>query len=115
MVGFRNDYRNYAGDVFRHGNATPLLPAEKPLTDARYQVKGKIYNLQDYLKRQNVSGMLVLKNGKVAYKYLGEGNTDSTLWTSRSVGKSVVSALVGVAIKEGKSTRTTLSPNTNRI
>ncbi len=69
MVGFRNDYRNYAGDVFRHGNATPLLPAEKPLTDARYQVKGKIYNLQDYLKRQNVSGMLVLKNGKVAYKY----------------------------------------------
>ena len=46
--------------------------------------------------------MLVLKNGHVAYKYLGEGNTDSTLWTSRSVGKSVVSALVGVAIKEGK-------------
>ncbi|WP_370971649.1 serine hydrolase domain-containing protein [Enterobacter wuhouensis] len=102
VVGFRNDYRNYAGDVFRHGNATPLLAAEKPLTDARYQVNGKTYSLQDYLKRQNVSGMLVLKDGKVAFKYLGEGNTDSTLWTSRSVGKSVVSALVGVAIKEGK-------------
>lgn len=102
VVGFRNDYRNYAGDVFRHGKATPLLAAEKPLTDARYRVKGETYNLKDYLKRQNVSGMLVLKDGKVAYKYLGEGNTDSTLWTSRSVGKSVVSALVGVAIKEGK-------------
>ncbi|VFS25335.1 beta-lactamase family protein [Enterobacter cancerogenus] len=102
VVGFRNDYRNYAGDVFRHGNATPLLAAEKPLKDASYQVNGKTYNLQDYLKRQNVSGMLVLKDGKVAWKYLGEGNTDSTLWTSRSVGKSVVSALVGVAIKEGK-------------
>ncbi|KUQ63272.1 serine hydrolase [Enterobacter kobei] len=102
VVGFRNDYRNYAGDVFHHGNASPLLAAEKPLTDARYQVNGKTYDLHDYLKRQNVSGMLVLKNGHVAYKYLGEGNTDSTLWTSRSVGKSVVSALVGVAIKEGK-------------
>ena len=101
VVGFRNDYRNYAGDVFHHGNASPLLAAEKPLTDARYQVNGKTYD-HDYLKRQNVSGMLVLKNGHVAYKYLGEGNTDSTLWTSRSVGKSVVSALVGVAIKEGK-------------
>jgi len=44
----------------------------------------------------------VLKNGKIAYKYLGEGNTDHTLWTSRSVGKSVVSTLVGIAIKEGK-------------
>ncbi|HHA1716837.1 serine hydrolase [Enterobacter kobei] len=102
VVGFRNDYRNYAGDVFHHGNASPLLAAEKPLTDARYQVNGKTYDLHDYLKRQNVSGMLVLKNGHVAYKYLDEGNTDSTLWTSRSVGKSVVSALVGVAIKEGK-------------
>lgn len=102
VVGFRNDYRNYAGDVFHRGNASPLLAAEKPLTDARYQVNGKTYDLHDYLKRQNVSGMLVLKNGHVAYKYLGEGNTDSTLWTSRSVGKSVVSALVGVAIKEGK-------------
>ncbi|BBV87463.1 serine hydrolase [Enterobacter kobei] len=102
VVGFRNDYRNYAGDVFHHGNASPLLAAEKPLTDARYQVNGKTYDLHDYLKRQNVSGMLVLKNGHVAYKYLGEGNTDSTLWTSRSVGKSVVSALVGVAIKKGK-------------
>jgi CubicO group peptidase (beta-lactamase class C family) len=102
VVGFRNDYRNYAGDVFRHGNATPLLAAEKPLKDARYRVNGKTYDLQDYLKRQNVSGMLVLKDGKIAFKYLGEGNTDSTLWTSRSVGKSVVSALVGVAIKEGK-------------
>ena len=102
VVGFRNDYRNYAGDVFHHGNASPLLAAEKPLTDPRYQVNGKTYDLHDYLKRQNVSGMLVLKNGHVAYKYLGEGNTDSTLWTSRSVGKSVVSALVGVAIKEGK-------------
>lgn len=46
--------------------------------------------------------MLVLKDGKVAWKYLGEGNTDTTLWTSRSVGKSVVSTLVGVALKEGK-------------
>lgn len=102
VVGFRNDYRNYAGDVFRHGKATPLLAAEKPLTDARYQVNGKTYTLQDYVKRQNVSGMLVLKDGKIAWKYLGEGNTDSTLWTSRSVGKSVVSALVRVALKEGK-------------
>jgi len=102
VVGFRNDYRNYAGDVFHHGNATPLRVAEQPLKDAHYQVNGKTYNLKEYLTRQNVSGMLVLKKGKIAFKYLGEGNTDTTLWTSRSVGKSVVSMLVGVAIKEGK-------------
>ena len=102
VIGFRNDYRNYAGDVFHHGHATPLQMANQPLTQATYQLKGQTWNLQDYIKRQNVSGMLVLKDGKIAWKYLGEGNTDSTLWTSRSVGKSVVSTLVGVALKEGK-------------
>ncbi|AVD63904.1 serine hydrolase domain-containing protein [Serratia sp. CY49633] len=102
VIGFRNDYRNYAGDVFHHGNATPLPAADKPLTDASYRVNGKTYSLQDYLQRQNVSGMLVLKDGKIAWKYLGQGNTDTTLWTSRSVGKSVVATLVGVAIKQGK-------------
>lgn len=102
VIGFRNDYRNYQGDVFRHGQSTPLLAAEKPLKQATYQVNGQQWNLQDYVKRQNVSGMLVLKNGKVAWKYLAEGNTDTTLWTSRSVGKAVVSVLVGAAVKEGK-------------
>ncbi|MGP2759392.1 serine hydrolase domain-containing protein [Serratia marcescens] len=102
VIGFRNDYRNYAGDVFHHGNAEPLLAAAKPLTDASYRVNGKTYHLQDYLQRQNVSGMLVLKDGKIAWKYLGQGNTGATLWTSRSVGKSVVATLVGVAIKQGK-------------
>lgn len=102
VVGFRNDYRNYAGDVFLHGQAKPLAHANNLLVDAQYQVNGHTYHLADYLKRENVAGMLVLKNGKVAYKYFAEGNTDTTLWTSRSVGKSVVSTLVGIAIKQGK-------------
>lgn len=102
VIGFRNDYRNYAGDVFHHGKAKPLARADNLLVDAQYKVNGHTYHLADYLKRENVAGMLVLKNGKVAYKYFAEGNTDTTLWTSRSVGKSVVSTLVGIAIKQGK-------------
>lgn len=102
VVGFRNDYRNYAGDVFHHGKAAPLPKASKTLTSASYTFNGISYSLPDYLKRENVSGMLVLKNGQIAYKYLAAGNTDKTLWTSRSVGKSVVSTLVGIAIKQGK-------------
>lgn len=101
-VGFRNDYRNYAGDVFHHGKSTPLKWADNRLVNASYSVNGKTFTLKDYIKRESVAGMLVLKNGKIAYKYFGAGNTDSTLWTSRSVGKSVVSTLVGIALKQGK-------------
>lgn len=102
VIGFRNDYRNYDGDVFHHGLSKPLEKASKQLTDVSYTFEGKPYNLDNYLERQNVTGMLVLKDGKIAYKHLGHGNTDSTLWTSRSVGKSVVSTLVGIALKQGK-------------
>lgn len=102
VIGFRNDYRNYRGDVFHHGEARPLTNAAKPLGAVSYTVNGQTWTLDDYLQRQNVAGMLVLKDGKIAYKYFGQGNTDTTLWTSRSVGKSVVSTLIGTALKAGK-------------
>jgi CubicO group peptidase (beta-lactamase class C family) len=102
VVGFRNDYRSYAGDVFKAGAAQPIPVEERSLAAAHYQFHGKNYSLQDYLKRNDVTGMMVIKDGKVAYQYYGKGNTPTTLWTSRSVGKSVVSTLVGAAVKDGK-------------
>ena len=62
---------------------------------------GRPVSLKDYLLRQSVTGLLILKNGRRVYEYYGRENTDKTLWTSRSVAKSVVSVLVGMAIKEG--------------
>ena len=103
VVGFRNTWRLYPGDVF-HANSTqayPLPPASYKLPPLHYQMDGHAYDLDDYLRHQDVTGFLILKDGRVAYEYYGSGNTDRTLWTSRSVAKSVVSILVGMAIKEG--------------
>ena len=104
VVGFRNTYRLYGGDVFAtHGaKPYPLPEADHKLADVRYTLDGKPQGLADYLHNQSVTGLLVLKDGKVAYEHYAQGNTAQTLWTSRSVAKSVVSVLVGVAIKEGK-------------
>jgi CubicO group peptidase (beta-lactamase class C family) len=103
LIGFRNTYRLYKGDVFRTlgGNAYPLLPASYKLPTLRYQMDGHAYALDDYLDRQSVAGLLILKNARIVYEYYGGGNGDRTLWTSRSVAKSVVSILVGMAVKEG--------------
>jgi CubicO group peptidase (beta-lactamase class C family) len=102
VIGFRNTYRLYQADVFHTlgGTPFPLPPAAASLPAVRYTMDGRSLGLQDYLRRQSVTGLLVLKDGRVAYEYYGSGNTDTTLWTSRSVAKSVVSILVGIAIRE---------------
>jgi CubicO group peptidase (beta-lactamase class C family) len=103
VIGFRNTFRMYGGDVFHvgEGKTYPLPPARCPLPSIGYRLNGRRYGLEDYLRRQSVTGLLILKDGAVAYEYYGNGNTDKTLWTSRSVAKSVVSILIGIAIRDG--------------
>jgi CubicO group peptidase (beta-lactamase class C family) len=103
VIGFRNTYRLYQGDVFRTlgGKPYPLPPASYTMPPLHYEMDGQTFDLNDYQRRQHVTGLLILKNGRVVYEYYSNGNTDKTLWTSRSVAKSVVSILIGMAIKEG--------------
>lgn len=104
VVGFRNTYRLYGGDVFSTQGAKPFpLPEAAHKLDAvRYTLDGKPQGIADYERNQSVTGLLIIKDGKIAYEHYAQGNTPQTLWTSRSVAKSVVSVLVGVAIKQGK-------------
>ncbi len=101
VIGFRNDWRMYDGDVFKAKNPSALPLGLKDLSSVDYEIDGKRYPLAAYLSRNNVTGLMVIKDGKVVYRYYGNGNTPDTLWTSRSVGKSVVSTLVGIALKQG--------------
>ncbi len=103
VIGFRNTYRLYQGDAFRTlgGRVFPLPAALHKMPTVQYHMDGQTYRLADYLRRQDVTGLLILKDGRVVYEYYGSGNSAATLWTSRSVAKSVVSILVGMAVKEG--------------
>lgn len=102
IIGFRNSYRSYPADVFKHGTPRPLTRQIHDMSSVSYTVDGHSYNLQEYVERNKVVALMAIKNGVVVLEFYSHGNTPQTLWTSRSVGKSVVSTLVGVAIKEGK-------------
>ncbi len=49
----------------------------------------------------NIAGMVVLKNGKTAYEGYFNGNTPAHAFHVFSVTKSVVNALIGIAIDQG--------------
>ena len=57
--------------------------------------------LEDFMKEQKVAGFLVLQNGKIRLERYALGHSESNLWSSLSVAKSVTSTLVGIAIKDG--------------
>ena len=74
-------------------SATPTpLPPGKPLT---------IPGLDDYLKSQNASALIILQDGKVRLERYALDFDAQGRWTSFSVAKSFTSTLVGAAIQDG--------------
>ena len=102
VAGFRNIDRIYPTRKVRAGGKVLELP-ENPveLGATVIQRNGQTMTVDEYFVRQNVAGLLVLKDGKIAYERYGLGNTAESRWISFSVTKSVVSMLVGAAIRDG--------------
>ena len=78
----------------------PLREASAPFT-LTYVHQGRTYTLDDYLRRSDALGFIVLEDDQIIYeRYLhGVGPMDRHL--SMSVAKSVVSVLFGIALDEG--------------
>ena len=78
------------------------LPAGQPLELAeQYRYGGTVRDSMSFVEETDTSALLVMVDGKVCFEeyYLTGG--PEVPWTSWSVAKSFVSALVGVAMEEG--------------
>jgi len=86
-----------------HKSASPraLPSAGKPFPAIRFEDRGRAFDLYDYLAVNRVAGLLVLKNGQVAFEDYELGAGPDTHWCSFSVAKSVASTLAGAAVKDG--------------
>ena len=89
------------GTVKRGDKVHPLPKAETQI-DFSFDQGGKRWSVDDYMKANNTSGVLVLKDGKILLERYGLGRKPEDRWTSFSVAKSVTSTLVGAAIQDGK-------------
>lgn len=102
IVGYRNWDKIFPTRIIPKGNKVYSLPKKLiSLDNLKFNFKGESVTVDEYFKRQNVAGLLVIKNGHIVYERYGLGNTEDTLWCSFSVAKSVTSLLVGAAIKDG--------------
>lgn len=81
--------------------AVPLPVSDKPLTALSFSSGGKTYDLPDYVALNRVVGLLILKDGKIVLEHYDFGFTPKSRWMSMSMAKSIVSTLVGAAVKDG--------------
>lgn len=99
--------------VRRGGKVHPLPNAAKAIAPT-WEHDGKAWTVDSYMEAYNVSGVLVLKDGKIVLEKYGLGRKPEDRWTSFSVAKSVTSTLVGAAIQDG-SIKSLASPVTDYI
>ncbi|TAJ70915.1 MAG: class C beta-lactamase-related serine hydrolase [Phenylobacterium sp.] len=92
----------YRVETVKRGDKVHPLPKAETQIDFSFDYGGKTFSVGDYMKAYNVSGVLVLKDGKVVMERYGLGRKAEDRWTSFSVAKSVTSTLVGAAIQDGK-------------
>ncbi|HYP05557.1 MAG TPA: serine hydrolase [Bryobacteraceae bacterium] len=98
---FRNIDKLFPSRTVAHGNAYPLAAAPRTLDKLSFASLGRAVTLDEYLERNRVAAVLVLKDGKIALERYRFGNTRQTRWVSWSIAKSVTSTLLGAAIKDG--------------
>lgn len=90
------------GRIARGEQQRAFRPRAGGLPDLDITDQGRHFDLYDYLSVNAIAGMVILKDGEVAFETYQRGISADPLWHSCSVAKSVASTLVGIAIKEGR-------------
>lgn len=79
----------------------PLTYSDRPLPDFPIVSNGATYDIYDYVSRNRISGLLVMKDDEVRLEHYDLGITEHTRWLSMSMAKSFSTTLVGAAIHDG--------------
>ncbi|MEM8984265.1 MAG: serine hydrolase, partial [Pseudomonadota bacterium] len=87
--------------VARGGAVNELPESPRDLSDLTYRHAGKRYTIAKYLERNDVTSLLVVKDGQIVFERYRMGTGPQTRFTSWSIAKSVTSTLLGIALDRG--------------
>ena len=83
--------------------ASPLpLPKAAGEPKFEYQFENQTHTLDDFLARQRITGLLLIKDGEILLERYQYDRTPAHRFVSHSMAKSIVSIAVGMALAEGK-------------
>jgi CubicO group peptidase (beta-lactamase class C family) len=79
----------------------PLPVASSP-PKIEYRFEKQTFSLDDFLARQRVTGLLVIKDGQILAERYQYDRTATDRFASHSIAKSIVSLAIGMALAEKK-------------
>ncbi|MCH1609629.1 MAG: beta-lactamase family protein [Flavobacteriaceae bacterium] len=95
-TAFLEDYNRFSNDTVNTSNTTQPWPFHKS-----YNKYPTPEDLEDYHKNQRTVAYLIIKNDSILYEKYYDGFDKDTRSNSFSVVKSMVTAMLGIALKEG--------------
>ncbi|MEO0344075.1 MAG: serine hydrolase [Pseudomonadota bacterium] len=81
--------------------SVPILRSQNPRILEGSAPPDQLERIQAFMREQNAAGLVILKDGKIAFEGYGLHQNETSKWASFSVAKSMTSTLVGAAIKDG--------------
>lgn len=102
--------------VRKSSSPVPLLRSPRDLSSVKYEAVFN-YSLTEHIDKNNVMGLMVVRDGKIIDQHYRSERRETDLFTSFSMAKSIISILIGAALDEGliKSLDDPVSRYTSRI
>lgn len=90
----------WATRTIARGIPKPLPQAANPL-DITFESGGRILTINDLMRWEFVSGLLVVKDGEIKLERYAMGLNAERCWQSSSMVKSLAAILIGAAVQDG--------------
>ncbi|MCT4579913.1 MAG: beta-lactamase family protein [Flavobacteriales bacterium] len=98
-----NDYQHFPSLPIQKGDSTFLFSQATPKKiTSTIKIKEKNYHFEKGLEKSGTKAFIIIRNDSILYEKFFDNYTKNTLHSSFSISKSFVSALIGIAIDEGK-------------